>query len=71
MWLMPVVNPHQFGQAGSQSPEAQAFVVEMQASYKDWVRAGSPGANAGIRLTANGIWPLWMLAFVAGFATMF
>lgn len=45
-WLLPVVNPLSYGQAGSESPEGQAFVVEMHAAWKDWVAAGSKGANA-------------------------
>ncbi|KAH9911354.1 Six-hairpin glycosidase-like protein [Epithele typhae] len=46
MWLTPVVNPNSFGDEGSQSPEGQAFVVELHSAYRDWVAAGSPGANA-------------------------
>ncbi|THH32646.1 hypothetical protein EUX98_g1533 [Antrodiella citrinella] len=53
MWLTPVVNPHQFGIQGSESPEAQAFVVEMQAAWGDWVRAGSPGASSGTQVRAS------------------
>lgn len=45
-WLLPVVNPLSYGQEGSESPEAQAFVIEMHAAWKDWVAAGSKGANA-------------------------
>ena len=45
-WLLPVVNPLSYGQEGSESPEAQAFVIEMHAAWKDWVTAGSNGANA-------------------------
>ncbi|KII90447.1 hypothetical protein PLICRDRAFT_38994 [Plicaturopsis crispa FD-325 SS-3] len=47
-WLTPVVNPHSYGSEGSMSPEGQAFVVEMQAAWRDWVAAGSPGANSAI-----------------------
>ncbi|KAH9850434.1 Six-hairpin glycosidase-like protein [Lenzites betulinus] len=45
MWLTPVVNPNQFGIEGSESPEGQAFVVEMYAAWRDWTAVGSPGAN--------------------------
>ncbi|KAF9255369.1 glycoside hydrolase family 105 protein [Marasmius fiardii PR-910] len=45
-WLIPVVNPHSFGEEGSQSPEGQAFVLEMDAAWKDWVEDGSKGANS-------------------------
>ncbi|KAJ7285820.1 glycoside hydrolase family 105 protein [Mycena rebaudengoi] len=48
-WLTPVVNPHSFGQEGQKSAEGQAFVLELQASYKEWVAGGSVGANAGNR----------------------
>lgn len=45
-WLTPVANPDNFGSQGTQSPEGQAFVVEMHAAWRDWVANGSPGANA-------------------------
>lgn len=45
-WLTPVVNPESFGQQGQNSPEGQAFVVEMQAAWRDWVQNGAVGANA-------------------------
>jgi len=45
-WLLPVVNPLSIGQEGSKSPEAQAFVIEMHAAWKDWVAASSKGDNA-------------------------
>lgn len=63
MVLMPVVNGHDFGQqlvlpvdaanasvnGGLQSsPEAQAFVLEMQAAYRDWASAGSPEKSAAL-----------------------
>lgn len=48
-WLTPVVNPYQFSAQGSQSPEGQAFVLEMQAAWRDWVTAGSPEANGCMR----------------------
>ena len=34
MWLTPVVNPNQFGIEGTQSPEGQAFIVEMHAAWQ-------------------------------------
>jgi len=48
-WLSPVVDPWSFGEVGSKSPEAQAFVLMMQAGYQDWARAGYNGVNAGTR----------------------
>jgi hypothetical protein len=44
-WLAPVANPENPGAKGTHSPEGQAFVVEMQAAWQDWVAIGSPGAN--------------------------
>lgn len=46
-WLTPVVNPHNFPEQGSNSPEGQAFVVSMQAGYRAWNGAGQPGNSAG------------------------
>jgi len=48
-WLTPVVDPSSFGRLGSKSPEAEAFVLMMQASYRDWAQAGYKGVNAGVR----------------------
>jgi len=48
-WLSPVVNPLSFGESGAKSPEAQAFVLMMQAGYQDWAQAGYDGASAGAR----------------------
>jgi hypothetical protein len=47
-WLTPVVNPHSYGVEGSQSPEGQAFVVQLHAAHRDWVAAGSPGENGAL-----------------------
>ncbi|KAJ7155952.1 Six-hairpin glycosidase-like protein [Mycena crocata] len=59
-WLQPVVNPHQFGVEGKESAEGQAFVLELQAAYSEWVAGGSVGAN-GARRTAT---PAWMSGWV-------
>jgi hypothetical protein len=59
-WLTPVVNPDDFPNQGSNSPEGQAFVVEMQAAWRDWVVDGSKGENGAIggRMgTDVGGWP--------------
>jgi hypothetical protein len=45
-WLNPVVDPYNFPQQGSQSPEGQAFVVSMMAGYNAWNGAGQPGVSA-------------------------
>ncbi|KAF8501212.1 Six-hairpin glycosidase-like protein [Gautieria morchelliformis] len=54
-WLTPVVNPEDWSSSGSESPEGQAFVVEMQSAWQDWVAAGSPGANSAKMVAAA--WP--------------
>ncbi|GLB43044.1 putative glycosyl hydrolase family 88 [Lyophyllum shimeji] len=66
-WLAPVVNPHAYREQGSQSPEAQAFVVEMQAAWRDWVADGSKGANAAARGMRGGV--RWV-AVVVGVAVV-
>lgn len=43
-----MVNPIDWTTQGSESPEGQAFVVEMTAAWKDWVAIGSPGANGAL-----------------------
>lgn len=63
-WLTPVVNPHSYGKEGAESPEGQAFVLEMQAAWRDWVAAGSPGANGSMRNAGVG-WA-WALVLIAG-----
>ncbi|KAG1727760.1 Six-hairpin glycosidase-like protein [Suillus paluster] len=45
-WLTPVVNPYSYGAQGSDSPEGQAFILEMQATWRDWVTDGAQGTNS-------------------------
>jgi hypothetical protein len=47
------VNPEDFSQEGSHSPEGQAFVLLLDAAWRDWVAGGSVGANAALRLMAE------------------
>lgn len=35
-WLQPVVDPNMFGYAGSQSPEGQAFILQLDNNWKLW-----------------------------------
>ncbi|KAI0034814.1 Six-hairpin glycosidase-like protein, partial [Vararia minispora EC-137] len=49
-WLAPVVNPESFGQQGAASPEGEAFVLMMHSAWRDWVAAGSVGANGAATL---------------------
>ncbi|KDQ16545.1 hypothetical protein BOTBODRAFT_144610 [Botryobasidium botryosum FD-172 SS1] len=39
-WLKNVVNPNSFGEKGSESPEGQAFVLMMEAAYRDLQAGG-------------------------------
>lgn len=40
-WVAPVVNPYDWSAPGSKSPEAQSFVLIMEAARRDWVANGS------------------------------
>lgn len=60
-WLTPVVNPHQFGVQGQDSPEGEAFVLEFQAAYNEWVAGGSVGANAARRTAASAAGWVWVV----------
>ncbi|KAH8113157.1 hypothetical protein DFH11DRAFT_365152 [Phellopilus nigrolimitatus] len=64
-WLAPVVNPNAFGSQGSESPEAQAFVLLMYAAWRDWAAAGAPGANAARGKAGGGPPSAWMLVALA------
>ena len=70
-WLTPVVNPENVGQEGSHSPEGQAFVVQLDAAYRDWVDAGSPGINTASHLGADLTrWWVILLAVLSGTALL-
>lgn len=60
-WLTPVVDPYQINFQGTYSPEGEAFVLEMTAAWRDWVAAGSQGANGSIRISIG-----WMWAVILG-----
>lgn len=66
-FLTPVVDPHSYGMEGNQSAEGQAFVVEMQSAWRDWVADGSKGANgAQTRFRAQNSWAWIMTVVLAG-----
>lgn len=44
-WLQPVVDPHSVSKEGEESPEGQAFVLLMQAAWKDWRVDGAKGVK--------------------------
>ena len=50
-WLTPVVNPYDYTVQGAQSPEGQAFVLMMQAAWRDWVDDGAKGVGAALSLS--------------------
>ena len=74
-WLTPVVNPDNYVNRGQNSPESEAFMVEMQSAWRDWVNPnpGSPPAGYGcacsLRLGPEVLW-IWagvnMLVSVVG-----
>ena len=52
-----MVNPYSYGQQGHNSPEGEAFMVEMHSAWRDWVRAaGSHGSACSIKIRAEIIW---------------
>lgn len=44
-YLSPVVNPDSYGVQGNVSAEGQAFIIELQSAWRDWVLDGAKGAN--------------------------
>jgi len=42
------VNPNQFGVEGQHSPESEAFTLELQAAYSEWVAGGSLSGSVRI-----------------------
>ncbi|KAG6336425.1 hypothetical protein ID866_2668 [Astraeus odoratus] len=63
-WLTPVVNPYMYTNEGQQSPEGQAFVLAMQAAWRDWVEDGSKGANSSVSTLAMAGWR-WVVLLAA------
>ncbi|KIO30557.1 hypothetical protein M407DRAFT_20446 [Tulasnella calospora MUT 4182] len=65
-WLQPVVNPNSFHEIGAQSPEGQAFVLQMDNNWKEWVSQGSKSAALGrMDLAAASGLRMLVLALVA------
>ena len=54
-WLAPVVNPVDFDSEGSNSPEGQAFVIQLHAAYREWDADGRKGENAASALRTPGL----------------
>ncbi|KAG8937365.1 hypothetical protein FRC00_006483 [Tulasnella sp. 408] len=65
-WLHPVVNPNSFHEIGAESPEGQAFVLQMDNNWREWVNQGSKSAALGrVDLAAASGFRMLVLAFVA------
>ncbi|KAI5981511.1 Six-hairpin glycosidase-like protein [Pisolithus marmoratus] len=57
-WLTPVVDPYSYLEQGQQSPEGEAFVIAMQAAWRDWVAGGAIGINGAVSPLARISWAL-------------
>jgi len=55
-WLTPVVDPLNIGLEGTQSPEGEAFVLMLDAAWRDWSAAGSPGASSAAPPRPTAAW---------------
>jgi predicted alpha/beta hydrolase len=52
-----VVNPASYGLQGQNSSEGQAFMVEMQSAWRDWMNAKSRhGGACSIKLSPKVLW---------------
>ncbi|KAF7981515.1 hypothetical protein HWV62_33081 [Athelia sp. TMB] len=71
-FLEPVVNPYDYPfelalSAGGGSPEGEAFVLQLDAAWRDWAAAGSKGVNGGRgNATAPRAWVVVAVAVGAG-----
>jgi hypothetical protein len=61
------VDPDNFGQLGSYSPEGEAFILEMQAAYMDWATAGKKGSSMGPVRNVGGPLGVWAVVGLLGF----
>ncbi|TFK46294.1 hypothetical protein OE88DRAFT_1811983 [Heliocybe sulcata] len=68
----PWSNPYSYGPQGSNAPEAQAFVLEMEAAYGDWTQSGSQGANSALGGRDVGVRVVWasVVALTTGFVVV-
>ncbi|KAH7922253.1 hypothetical protein BV22DRAFT_1094989 [Leucogyrophana mollusca] len=70
-WLTPVVDPYSYGSEGQNSPEGQAFVLEMQAAWRDWVADGAKGANGSSKGCPISIALVLSIVALHGASTLF
>ena len=74
-----MVDPYDYPKQGQNSPESEAFVLEMQSAWRDWVGAGpaTPAASnlkgaassCTIRLGPEVLWT-WAVVGTAGMLMM-
>ncbi|KAF8734265.1 hypothetical protein AX14_003490 [Amanita brunnescens Koide BX004] len=53
-YLRPVVNPNSFRSQGNVSAEGQAFIIELQSAWRDWVLDGAKGADGSSGALSKG-----------------
>jgi hypothetical protein len=58
-WLYPVVNPLDWSQEGSHSPEGQAFVLMMEAAFRDYKASCRYARRSGMTKSVSRENPLW------------
>jgi hypothetical protein len=69
--LTPAVDPYDYGVEGSDSPEAQAFMILMEAAYMDWavvnVTLGTSKSKSGAMRSggAGAGWVGWVLGLLS------
>lgn len=62
------MNPYDYAVEGTDSPEAQAFVIMMEAAYRDWAARNASEASAkskknaaGRSIGGGGGWVWWLV----------
>ncbi|KIJ06485.1 hypothetical protein PAXINDRAFT_182676 [Paxillus involutus ATCC 200175] len=70
-WLTPVVDPYAYPYQGQYSPEGQAFVISMQAAWRDWVNDGSKGSSSRRGMShAMGAWAVLLTGTLVAWLDM-
>jgi rhamnogalacturonyl hydrolase YesR len=65
-WLTPVVDPMDVGNEGKESPEGQAFVLELHAAYRDWnATGGHTTSGASAKTAFSGVFVASVASLVA------
>ena len=63
-YLRPVADPDSYGIQGNVSAEGQAFIIELQSAWRDWVLDGAKGANGASATLSKGTMALWTATWV-------